>query len=197
MKVYISGKITGLPLSEAEERFKDAEELISALNLTPVNPLKNGLPRHSSWEEHMAKDIELLKQCEAIFMLENWEDSRGAKIEYDFAIGSGKTIMYENQISNGRDLQKLTTAIHEVTGLTIKDLTDERRTRDTVFARMIFAWHCKDMRPDDIGRIINRDRCTVGYYLNRYEDEVKYNPSFAKLARKVEKKLEKHSQMVE
>lgn len=197
MKVYISGKITGLPLSEAEERFKDAEELISALNLTPVNPLKNGLPRHSSWEEHMAKDIELLKQCEAIFMLENWEDSRGAKIEYDFAIGSGKTIMYENQISNGRDLQKLTTAIHEVTGLTIKDLTDERRTRDTVFARMIFAWHCKDMRPDDIGRIINRDRCTVGYYLNRYEDEVKYNPSFAKLASNVEKKLEKHSQMVE
>lgn len=197
MKVYISGKITGLPITEAEERFKDAEELISALNLTPVNPLKNGLPRHSSWEEHMAKDIELLKQCEAIFMLENWEDSRGAKIEYDFAIGSGKTIMYENQISNGRDLQKLTTAIHEVTGLTIKDLTDERRTRDTVFARMIFAWHCKDMRPDDIGRIINRDRCTVGYYLNRYEDEVKYNPSFAKLASNVEKKLEKHSQMVE
>lgn len=197
MKVYISGKITGLPLSEAEERFKDAEELISALNLTPVNPLKNGLPRHSTWEEHMAKDIELLKQCEAIFMLENWEDSRGAKIEYDFAIGSGKTIMYENQISNGRDLHQLTKAIHEVTGLTIKDLTDERRTRDTVFARMIFAWHCRDMRPDDIGRIINRDRCTVVYYLNRYEDEVKYNPAFAKLARKVEKKLEKHSQMVE
>lgn len=197
MKVYISGKITGLPLSEAEERFKDAEELISALNLTPVNPLKNGLPRHSTWEEHMAKDIELLKQCEAIFMLENWEDSRGAKIEYDFAIGSGKTIMYENQISNGRDLHQLTKAIHEVTGLTIKDLTDERRTRDTVFARMIFARHCRDMRPDDIGRILNRDRCTVIYYLNRYEDEVKYNPSFAKLARRVEKKLEKHSQMVE
>lgn len=197
MKVYISGKITGLPLSEAEERFKDAEELISALNLTPVNPLKNGLPRHSSWEEHMAKDIELLKQCEAIFMLENWEDSRGAKIEYDFAIGSGKTIMYENQISNGRDLQKLTTAIHEVTGLTIKDLTDERRTRDTVFARMIFAWHCKDMRADDIGRIINRDRCTVIYYLNRYEDEVKYNPSFAKLANKVDKKMKKEPSMAE
>lgn len=197
MKVYISGKITGLPITEAEERFKDAEELISALNLTPVNPLKNGLPRHSSWEEHMAKDIELLKQCEAIFMLENWEDSRGAKIEYDFAIGSGKTIMYENQISNGRDLQKLTTAIHEVTGLTIKDLTDERRTRDTVFARMIFAWHCKDMRPDDIGRILNRDRCTVGYYLNRYEDEVKYNPVFAKLANKVDKKMKKEPSMAE
>lgn len=196
MKVYISGKITGLPLSEAEERFKDAEELISALNLTPVNPLKNGLPRHSTWEEHMAKDIELLKQCEAIFMLENWEDSRGAKIEYDFAIGSGKTIMYENQISNGRDLHQLTKAIHEVTGLTIKDLTDERRTRDTVFARMIFAWHCRNMRPDDIGRILNRDRCTVIYYLNRYEDEVKYNPSFAKLARKVEKRLEKEPVMV-
>lgn len=195
MKVYISGKITGLPLSEAEERFKDAEELISALNLIPVNPLNNGLPRHSSWEEHMTRDIELLKQCEAIFMLENWEDSRGAKIEYDFAIGSGKTIMYENQISNGRDLQKLTKAIHEVTGLTIKDLTDERRTRDTVFARMIFAWHCKDMRPDDIGRIINRDRCTVSYYLNRYEDEVKYNPAFAKLANKVDKKMKKEPSM--
>lgn len=197
MKVYISGKITGLPITEAEERFKDAEELITALNLTPVNPLKNGLPRHSTWEEHMAKDIELLKQCEAIFMLENWEDSRGAKIEYDFAIGSGKTIMYENQISSGRDLHQLTKAIHEVTGLTIKDLTDERRTRDTVFARMIFAWHCKGMRPDDIGRILNRDRCTVIHYLNRYEDEVKYNPSFAKLARRVEKKLEKHSQIFE
>lgn len=196
MKVYISGKITGLPITEAEERFKDAEELITALNLIPVNPLNNGLPRHSSWEEHIAKDIELLKQCEAIFMLDNWEESRGAKIEYEFAIGTGKEVMYEKLTVNGRDLQKLTTAIHEVTGLTIKDLTDERRTRDTVFARMIFAWHCKDMRPDDIGRILNRDRCTVIHYLNRYEDEVKYNPAFAKLARKVEKNLEKHSQMV-
>lgn len=195
MKVYISGKITGLPISEAEERFKDAEDLITALNLIPVNPLNNGLPRHSSWEEHMARDIELLKTCEAIFMLDNWEDSRGAKIEYEFAIGAGKKVMYEKMTVSGRDLQNLTTAIHEITGLTIKDLTDESRTRDTVYARMIFAWHCRDMRADDIGRILNRDRCTVIYYLNRYEDEVKYNPSFAKLANKVDKKMKKEPSM--
>lgn len=197
MKVYISGKITGLPLSEAEERFKDAEELISALNLTPVNPLKNGLPRHSSWEEHMAKDIELLKQCEAIFMLDNWTDSRGAKIEYDFAIGAGKDVIFESLYYNGRKIERTAKAIHEVMGLTMKDITTKSATRETFYARMIFAYQNRDMHHKDIGKILNRSRVIAYRYISKYPDEYKYNRPFRDIAKRVELIMKKEPSMAD
>ena len=189
MQVYISGKITGLPITEAERRFREAEELLKALNLNPINPMKNGLPLGATWEEHMAKDIELLKKCDVIFMLDNWQESRGARIEYDFAVGAGKEVMFEQQTREGRDLDRLVTAIHEATGYCMKQITSKSKTRDTFYARMIFAYHCRDMHFETIGRILNRNRSTIDYYVNRYSDEVKFNPAFEKLARKVEKKI--------
>lgn len=43
MKVYISGKISGLPLLEVKEKFANAADLLDSLGLQPVNPLDNGL----------------------------------------------------------------------------------------------------------------------------------------------------------
>lgn len=40
-------------------------------------------------------DIELLKRCDAIFMLKNWEQSKGATRELEIAKQLNKDILYE------------------------------------------------------------------------------------------------------
>ena len=80
MKVYISGKITGLPICEVKEKFERAEWLLEDIGLNAVNPLKNGLSLQDSWEQHIVRDIELLLKCDGILMLTTWIDSKGASI---------------------------------------------------------------------------------------------------------------------
>lgn len=57
MKIYLSGKISGLPYSEVQERFDGAEALLTELGFDVVNPLKNGLDKDESWERHICKEI--------------------------------------------------------------------------------------------------------------------------------------------
>lgn len=52
MRIYISGKISGLPYKEAEQRFEDAEALLTELGFEVINPLKNGLAAHEEWIKH-------------------------------------------------------------------------------------------------------------------------------------------------
>lgn len=53
MRIYISGKISGLPYDEVQERFNGAEDLLTELGFEVANPLKNGLDKDNSWNEHL------------------------------------------------------------------------------------------------------------------------------------------------
>ena len=95
MKIYISGKISGTDLTETRKRFAAAANATKRLGYEPVNPLENGLSEHDSWEAHMLKDIADLLHCNAIYMLQGWKDSKGARIEHYIATEIGMPIMYE------------------------------------------------------------------------------------------------------
>lgn len=81
-KIYISGKITGLPIGEVIAKFRGAEAKIRSFGFEPVSPLENGLPFEAEWPDQMGKDIALLLRCDAIYMLPDWQQSEGAMIEY-------------------------------------------------------------------------------------------------------------------
>ena len=72
MKIYIAGKISGLPYDEVRERFNGAEDLLTELGFEVLNPVKNGLDQDTSWNRHLCRDIELLLPCDAIYMMDNW-----------------------------------------------------------------------------------------------------------------------------
>jgi hypothetical protein len=94
MKVYISGKISGLEYYQAQEKFKLTADALKLLGCEPVNPFDNGLTENDPWTKHMAIDIEMLMQCEAIALLSNWKDSKGARIEHYIAKEMGLLVVH-------------------------------------------------------------------------------------------------------
>lgn len=94
-KIYISGPITGLPQKEVEQIFSRIADNLNSLGWEAVNPLNNGLPAEASYNEHMLRDLEMLAECRAIFMLKGWERSKGARIEFAEAVARKMTIMFE------------------------------------------------------------------------------------------------------
>lgn len=99
MRIYISGQITGLKLEDARALFERAEILLQERGYIPVNPMKlNPHTDGKTWKEYMLDDLNALFDCEAIYLLDNWQGSKGARIEYqvakemDMVILSGETI---------------------------------------------------------------------------------------------------------
>lgn len=97
LKVYLSGKIAGLPEEEYQQNFAQAAlkacELFPNQRLQFINPAT--LPAiHHSWADYLIRDLMLLKDCDAIVMLPDWIDSKGATVEHDFAEGCGLIIKY-------------------------------------------------------------------------------------------------------
>lgn len=95
MKIYISGKISGTDLTETRARFAAVAKAMKRLGYEPVNPLDNGLSEQDTWEAHIVKDIATLLQCKAIYMLQDWQESKGARIEHYIATEIGIPITYE------------------------------------------------------------------------------------------------------
>lgn len=95
MKIYISGAITGT--TDYLERFEKAEELIRESGYIPINPAKvcAGLPENSTHEEYMSVCYPLLRMADVVYMLNGWEESKGAMLEFKYAIRNKKGIHFE------------------------------------------------------------------------------------------------------
>lgn len=100
--IYISGKITGNP--DWKKNFKAAEEKLTAesKNNFIINPETIGYEvekriNNPSYKDYMQADIRLLIICDAIYMLSNWRESKGAKVEHSIAEALGMEIIYESE----------------------------------------------------------------------------------------------------
>lgn len=97
IKIYISGPITGIDPEVCRTRFEKAENELKRQGFIPVNPLKNGLPDTATYDEHMRRDLEMLSECDTIYMLEGWERSNGCRIEFNTAIANRQKITFETE----------------------------------------------------------------------------------------------------
>jgi len=96
MKVYISGKITGLAKKESELKFKEASDYIASFGHTPINPV-DLFPSNPTWSyaDYMREDIRELIYCDAIYMISNWQTSKGAILELRIAKALGLKVIYQ------------------------------------------------------------------------------------------------------
>ena len=190
MKVYISGQITGLDIEEVKERFARAELLLKSIGLTPINPLKNGLPIDEPWKAHLSRDIENLLDCNAIMMLDNWPKSTGARIEKNIAEEIGLIIFYESAVEETCLVDRVKKAIELVTGQTFEQYATKRKFRDVFFSRLIFTNQCAKgdkVSNDDIAALLLKTNQDIRRYRNIYENEYSVNKNFRELAEKVDK----------
>ncbi len=91
MKIYLSGKITGATKVELA-LFDHAEGVLKAMGYDVVSPLKNGMPKNASYEEHMERDKSLILQCDCLLLLPTWRWSEGAVNEMVWASNNEKMI---------------------------------------------------------------------------------------------------------
>jgi hypothetical protein len=85
MIYYLSGPMTGLP-DYNRPAFNEAAKELRSHGFTVWNPAEEFdattiYPR----KIYLRKDIEALLKCDAIVMLDGWENSAGAKLELDIA----------------------------------------------------------------------------------------------------------------
>lgn len=95
MKIFISGPISGNP--NFQERFKEAEIIILKRNHVPINPAAfHKIPAFEYFNRAECQKIEfaMLECCDGIYMMEGWSNSRGARLEHDYAKVLGLSIFY-------------------------------------------------------------------------------------------------------
>lgn len=93
-KAYISGKITGIE-NEAPTLFAKAEKELQSRGFETVNPLTLNHQHDKSWHSYMKEDVKALCECDVIYMLSNWTDSKGAIIEHTIAMYLGLKVIYQ------------------------------------------------------------------------------------------------------
>lgn len=98
-RVYIAGKITGIPLDEAEEKFSIAQALLEEHGYEAVNPLEEGKKiDYPTYEKYILQGLNLLSSCDTICFLPDWERSRGAVLEEHYARITKKNVIYLESI---------------------------------------------------------------------------------------------------
>ena len=92
MKVYSAGKITGNP--DYYEQFAEAEKLLTEQGHAVINPVKaDGF----TYREYINMGLCQLFCCDAIYLLEGWKDSPGARLEHTYAKTVGLEIFYDEE----------------------------------------------------------------------------------------------------
>ena len=93
--LYISGKITGT--TDYMERFSKAQAELEEKGYSVINPaaVNSMLPKNTTWKQYMDMSMTMLGMCDGIYMLDGWETSKGASMEFEMAKESGLEIYYQ------------------------------------------------------------------------------------------------------
>ena len=97
-RVYISGKITGT--ADCEEKFKKVKKRLKLEHpdWIVVNPAEVKLPKVCSCEDYTVIYLHLLKSCDSIYMLPDWERSKRAEKEYQYAETNGLEVSFIEEV---------------------------------------------------------------------------------------------------
>ena len=92
MIVYLAGKMYGLP-DRGKKQFDEAEERLKRMGHTVLNPAV--LPLGLSDEQAMPICLAMINASDAIYLLNGFNDSPGARLESEYAGYMRKKIVYE------------------------------------------------------------------------------------------------------
>lgn len=92
MRIYIAGKITNNP--DYINQFAKAEQNLIKRGFEVINPVKN---EGAEYKWYIDEGLKQLMTCDAIYMLKNWQQSKGASLERRYARTVGLKIIEEER----------------------------------------------------------------------------------------------------
>lgn len=97
MKVYVSGKISGLDPVEAKKNFIKAELKLRNQGHIVMSP--KGIMDFLGFEheDYMHVRKAMIDICDAVYFLDDWTASQGAIQELKYAAKKGKAILWEDK----------------------------------------------------------------------------------------------------
>ena len=97
MKVYISGKISGLDPVEAKKNFIKAELRLKHQGHEVMSP--KGIMDFAGFEheDYMHVCRAMIDVCDAVYMLANWQTSKGSREELCYAREWRKQVLWEDE----------------------------------------------------------------------------------------------------
>lgn len=84
-KIYIAGKVTGEPIAECTMKFGTAQKQIEKMGHEAINPLAVVGSWDTEWQTAMRLCLKAMIDCDAIYLIGDWFNSRGAVIELQLA----------------------------------------------------------------------------------------------------------------
>lgn len=128
-KVFISGKMSELDSEFYKSEFKRAEKYLIDEGYEPVNPCNLAVP--SDYAGQLLVSLGELAKCDAIFLMNNWVDSNGARCEYWFAKGMGIEVINDDyEVDN--EVQELESAIETLEDRITALLSNDDNKEDSI-----------------------------------------------------------------
>lgn len=94
-KIYISIPITGHDEKRVREHADLVKAALSRAGHDPVNPFEIYHGKNPDYADYLCEDLRALAACDAIYLCNGWQFSRGCRIEANFAQEFDKEVMYE------------------------------------------------------------------------------------------------------
>ena len=91
-KVFLSGAITDR-LDSYKEHFDESEKKFKEIWITSYNPSQIDIT--TPWEQAMEETLAQLRECDFVYVLKNWENSKGVKLEIEEAKKLDIPVFYE------------------------------------------------------------------------------------------------------
>lgn len=105
MKVYIAGKVTGLEKAEVFKKFNESVSQLKKqgyITMSPAVLASNGGFEHS---DYMHVCFAMIDVCDAVYMQKDWRNSKGARMELQYARKFKKKNFYEDESTRGNSGQ--------------------------------------------------------------------------------------------
>ena len=106
MKVYIAGKVTGLPKNEIFKKFNGSVRTLKEGGHAVMSPAVLVLNEDFEHEDYMHVCFAMIDVCDEVFMQRDWRDSEGARMEREYATDHRKRIIYEDESTRDDSLTK-------------------------------------------------------------------------------------------
>ena len=92
--IYIAGKVSGLPEASVKFKFDKAKNYLEAEGYKVLSPI-DYISHDTNWQTAMKMATTLLNMSDCIYLLSDWEDSPGARFEFEMAVRFGLDCIHQ------------------------------------------------------------------------------------------------------